>query len=368
MGATGNGRSWRDSVRLISLLAMLIAVLAALPGSRAGAAPKAPPGDPPGNNGTVKIDQSDVPDDDKGNEPIGDNCLFWLKFYNFDKDQTADVSFVAHPPTAGKDPLVDKNVLISDDPAGGGQDEDAVISYDLTSYFDGIKPHPQHGYHVKLTVTVKNADGSAVPGGVKHKVFWIKCTPAPATTLRISKALEGTGAGPFAFSVSCNHRPLDTTFTLAAGEKHDVTGVPPGTTCVATETDSKGATSSKVSENPPDDAADGKVKVAAGKPETVTFTNVFPGSGTTPPPSDSDLRGPSGGPSQAGETGGPGTPAAAPGATVLGENLSKPATAPLTLQTLPRTGAEPRPLTATGLWSLTAGGLALAAGRARRRR
>ncbi|HYH50888.1 MAG TPA: hypothetical protein VEG38_15185, partial [Acidimicrobiia bacterium] len=172
---------------------MATVLVGAMPGDRAGAAPKKTPGDPPGNNGTVKIDQSDVPDEDKGNEPIGDDCSFWLKFYNFDQGQLADITFAAHPPTGGKDPITDKGngfgqpgdgVLISDDPAGGGQDEDAVVPYNLTEYVQGLNAHEKHGYHIKLTTTIKNADGTAVPGGVKHKVFWIKCAPAAATTLR----------------------------------------------------------------------------------------------------------------------------------------------------------------------------------------
>ncbi|MCA1845492.1 MAG: DUF5979 domain-containing protein, partial [Actinobacteria bacterium] len=243
------------------LIALAVAVVGAMPGGPAGAASKkGPPGDPPGNNGTVKISRTDPADDpaydEKNNEPIGDNCYFWLRFFDFDQGQLADITFAAHPPTGGKDPITDKGngfgqpgpgVVISDDAAGGGQDDDAVLGYNLTDYVRDLKAQEQHGYHIKLTITVKNADGSEVPGGVKHKVFWIKCTPpaAPATpassTLRISKAQEGTGAGPFGFELRCTHSPLDRTFTLNAGEKLDIANVPPGTTCVVTETDAKGA-------------------------------------------------------------------------------------------------------------------------------
>jgi LPXTG-motif cell wall-anchored protein len=384
MGATHDGGFGRavSRIPLLLLVALLAVLIGAVPVSRAGAAQKTPPGDPPGNNGTVKIDQSDVPDEDKGNEPIGDNCIFWLKFYGFDQGQRADITFAAHPPTGGKDPITDRGngfgqpgpgVLISDDPAGGGQDEDAVVGYNLTDYVKDLTPQAQHGYHIKLTTTIHNADGSDVPGGVKHKVFWIKCTPAPATTLRISKALEGSGAGPFSFDLRCNHRVLDRTFTLQAGEKLDVTDVPPGTVCVVSETDAKGAQATRIVEDPPHGKADdGEVKVQAGTATIVKFTNVFPGAGSTPAPSDTDLRPASGGTAAgsggttggsagtAGTTGAPGT--VSTGSEVLGET----ATRPQATTTLPRTGTGVRPLAATGLWSLAAGGLALVAGRRRR--
>jgi hypothetical protein len=235
-------------------LLLLVALVVAVPGARAGAAPKA--GDPPGNNGTVKIDQSDPPDEDRGNEPIGDNCQFSLKFYGFDLNQKADITFTAHPPSGRKVLLVDKGDdgtgrLISDDAAGGGQDDDAVIPYDLTSAVQGLKA-AQHGYHIKLSVDVKEA-----PGGAKHKVFWIKCNPAPAASLRTASA-AGT----------------------------------PGTAGTAGTAGTTGAT-------------------------------------------------------------------AAPGTSVLGQGATTPA-AP---GALPRTGADPYPLLATGMWSLVAGGVALVAGR-----
>jgi len=378
MAAIKGHRLRRVVVRLLTLVTLSAAVLTVSPVGRAAAAHKTPPGDPPGNNGTIKVDRDGPADEDKGNEPIGDGCIIWLDFYNFDQGQTADITFTAQPPSGnGQTLIADKAVPISNDAAGGGQDRDAVIGYNLTTAVQGLKAQAQHGYHIKVS-----SDSLQAPGGAKHKVFWINCAPAPATTLRISKAVQGTGAGPFAFAVSCNHRPLDTTFTLQAGEKHDVTGVPPGTTCVATETDAKGAQSTTIAENPPSGPADGTVKVAAGTPETVTFTNVFPGSGATPAPSDSDLRGPNGSPSQpagtttggpsgtggstAGTTGGTGTPAPA-NPSVLGETVTRPGSAPLPA-TLPRTGDDPSALLALGLWAISAGGLARAAARGRLRR
>ena len=172
----------------------------------------------------------------RSNEPIGDNCYFWLKFYNFDAGQQADITFAAHPPTGGKARSSTRRRAhqLTTRPAAV-TDEDEIIAYNLTDYVSGLNPHPQHGYHIKLTTTIKDAQGNQVPGGVKHKVFWIKCTPPPAeetpqtqaaSTLRIAKAQEGTGEGPFAFELNCTHAPLNRTFTLKAGEKLDITDVP----------------------------------------------------------------------------------------------------------------------------------------------
>lgn len=380
------GRAFSRTLLLL-FVALIAAVSGAVPGDPAGAAKKAktPPGDPPGNNGTVKIDQSDVPDDDKGNEPIGENCYFWLKFYNFDQGQLADITFAAHPPTGGKDPITDKGNgfgqpgdgwEISNDPAGGGTDEDAVLPYNLTDYVRGLDPHPQRGYHIKLTTTIRNADKSAVPGGVKHKVFWIKCTPPPveqtptaqaSSTLRIAKAQEGTGEGPFAFDLNCTHAPLNQTFTLKAGEKLDIADVPAGTTCAVTETDAKGAQSTAITEDPPHGKADdGTVKTTADKSTIVTFKNKFPGTEVVAPPANEDIRPPAGTP--AGSGGNPGTgvggtnTATQPGTQVAGETL----TAPESAATLPRTGSEPRPLAVAGLSALAAGAALLVGGRRRR--
>ncbi len=363
-----------------TLLLVLVALVAAIavPGGQAGAAKKAPPGDPPGNNGTVKIEQGDETNGDLGNEPHGEDCRIWLEFYGFDEGQTADITFNAHAPTKAKDdnPLVsDKAVEISGDQAGGGPNDPDLVSreygYDLSAALVGVEPHPKQGYHIKLSIeNVKNKDGSSVPGGGKHKVFWLSpCQEdvAPPSTLRISKALEGTGQGPFAFELLCDHRPLNRTFTLQAGEKHDVADVPPGTTCTVTETDKKNAESTTVTEDPPHGKADdGEVKTNAGKATIVKFTNKFPGSGSTPAPSDNDIRPPAGTAAgtggTAGNTGGAGATTQEPGASVLGATQ----TAPEAAATLPRTGRDPRPLTAAGLSALAAGAALLAGSRRRR--
>jgi hypothetical protein len=337
--------SKRGIGRVLAVLALLLAVTAAGAGGQAAAAEKTPPGDPPGNNGTIKVKKADPSVDpeenNNANQPHIDGCVVWLSYSGFDQAQTADITFTAHPPSGTGEVLVaDKSVPVSNDPAGGGQDQDVVIAYNLTAAVKNLEHQQNQGYHIKVASDTKEA-----PGGAKQKVFWIDCAPAEATTLTVTKAVQGTGPGPFPFELRCNHRILDTTFTLAAGESKDVAGVPAGTTCVVNETDAKGATKTDVTENPPDDKADGKTKVVGGTPATMTFTNVFGQVAATP----------------AGNTSGTLTPTAVLGAT---ETNTGPATLPTDL---PRTGADPTPLVGAGLWSLSAGSLALVAARRLRR-
>ena len=365
---------------LLLLVAMVAAVAGAVPGSRAEAASKKkPPGDPPGNNGTIKIEQGNPANSDLGNEPHGENCEIWVEFYGFDKDQTADITFALQPPTKPKDSEVvfrypddqsKPGVPISDDAAGGGPNDpepDQTFSFKLSKALTGVEPHPQQGYHIKLSVDVREA-----PGASKHKVFWMApCPPeqqpppeteATASTLRIAKAQEGAGQGPYPFDLNCNHSPLNRTFTLKAGEKLDIANVPPGTTCVVTETDKKGAEATITEDPVTGDANDGEVTTVADKATIVTFKNKFPGNEVVAAPPDNDLRPAGSGGSPGASVGGTNT-AANPGTAVLGATE----TAPESAATLPRTGSDPRPLAAAGLWTLAAGGLALLAGRRPRR-
>jgi hypothetical protein len=133
---------------------------------------------PPGNNGTIKVD--DVPfDDAPDNEPhVG--CTFQVDFYGYDEgDLFADVTFESHPPTGPVVTLLTDTVFIGeDDNAGGGSEAGLDASETYTLDFTGIEPHPNQGFHVKLTI---NADGSQ-GADVKHKVFWVTGCPPPVTT------------------------------------------------------------------------------------------------------------------------------------------------------------------------------------------
>ena len=133
--------------------------------------------DPPGNNGTVKIDGVEF-DSHPDNEPhVG--CVFQVDFYGFDQgDLWANVNFAVQPPTGPFEPILTDTVFIGEDAAGGGTDLDNEAEYDLAGLLAGYAQHPEQGWHLKLTV---NAAG-AVGADVKHKVFWVTCTPPTSTT------------------------------------------------------------------------------------------------------------------------------------------------------------------------------------------
>jgi hypothetical protein len=165
--------------------------------------------DPPGNNGTVKIDGVDF-DDHPNNEPhVG--CVFQVDFYGFDAgDLFADVTFEVHPPTGDEVVLEDTDIFIGEDDNSGGGSEaglDASETYDLTSALAAFEPHPQQGWHVKLTV---HADGSQ-GADTKHKVFWV------------------TGCGPTTTSTTSTTTPgSTTTSTTEAGAGAPSTSAPAG--------------------------------------------------------------------------------------------------------------------------------------------
>ena len=133
-------------------------------------------GDPKGNNGTVKIGAVPLDKAPHANQPhVG--CSFSLRFFGFDKDQTADITFTGQAPTKAGTLLTQTAVPISDDAAGGGQDADAVLTYTASQLgLTGVAPAKQ-GWHVKVAVDVREA-----PGGAKQKVFWLQCPPPSRTT------------------------------------------------------------------------------------------------------------------------------------------------------------------------------------------
>jgi hypothetical protein len=152
--------------------------------------------DPPGNNGTVKVDGVEF-DDHLDNQPhVG--CIFENDFYGFDEgDLEAGVMFEAIPPTLPAPPVGDAAVLLTDtvdigeDPAGGGTDLDAHEEYDLTAALAGITPHPQQGWHVRLSV---NAEGS-IGADNKFKVFWVSGCETPGSTTTSTSTTSTTTSG-----------------------------------------------------------------------------------------------------------------------------------------------------------------------------
>ena len=171
-----NASRWRTLIGLIGMVAGALFLVGTIPGRAA-----ADPGGPAGNNGTVKIDGTDF-DSHPDNEPhVG--CVFQVDFYGYDLGQLfADVTFEVHPPTGNEVILEDNDIFIGEDDNSGGGSEaglDASRTYDLTTLLAEFEPHPEQGWHVKLTV---NADGSQ-GADVKHKTFWVTgCQPPPTTS------------------------------------------------------------------------------------------------------------------------------------------------------------------------------------------
>jgi LPXTG-motif cell wall-anchored protein len=223
-----NNRQWRTLIGLISMLVGAICLVASIPG-QAGAQP----GGPPGNNGTVKIDGVDF-DDHPDNEPhVG--CVFQVDFYGYDEgDLFADVTFKVHPPTGNEIILEDEDIFIGEDDNSGGGSEaglDASRTYDLTTALAGFEPHPEQGWHVKLTVNAEGSQGA----DVKHKVFWVTGCEVPPTTSTTSS------------TTSTTEKPTTTTESTTTTSSTTSTTEAPTTTTESTTTTTEKPTTTTTS-------------------------------------------------------------------------------------------------------------------------
>lgn len=132
---------------------------------------------PAGNNGTIKIDR--LPFDSHPNNEPHVGCTFQVDWYGFDEgpELFSDVTFTVHPPTGKPAVLLTDSVFIGeDDNSGGGSVAglDAEKEYNLASALLPYAPHPNQGWHVKLTVRSDGSQGA----NTKHKVFWVEgCAP-----------------------------------------------------------------------------------------------------------------------------------------------------------------------------------------------
>ena len=200
-------------------------VVGALLSGLASAAPN-----PPGNNGTIKVD--DVPFDDAPNNEPHVGCTFQVDFYGYDEgDLFADVVFEAHPPTGPVQVLLTDTVFIGEDDNSGGGSEaglDASETYMLD--FDGIQPHPNQGFHVKLTI---HADGSR-GADTKHKVFWVTGCP-PGTTTTTTTTLPPTS--------TTTSTTLPTSSTLPTTTSESTTTTKPSSSTSGTTSTSESTTS-----------------------------------------------------------------------------------------------------------------------------
>jgi len=302
----------------LGLLSMLLGAVMVVTPASAGAGD----GDPPGFNGTVKIDglyEIDGPGHtEKPNDPADDGtdtdphvrCAFELEFFGFDQGQTADITFTAIAPTGNGGVLsaTQTPVPISPDPAGGaGQDPDGTRKYPFSVIEDWnldqfTSMHEVHGWHVKLALTLYDADGKPTQ---KHKTFWLEecATPPPpgdTGSISVDKVLTGGAAGAqattaFPFTVSCtlDEEPValaagDAAFTLTgAATPKVINGLPVGATCTVTETDRMGAETTTVKVGDGTAVTDTDITTPAvtkGGTVMVTFTNDYPGGGPPPPP------------------------------------------------------------------------------------
>ena len=205
---------WKDVMTYIRLAASFFVILflliggiaqpltlsAADPPGNPGASQQQagnPGGDPPGNNGTIKVDNQPF-DTHPNNEPHVD-CRFDIDFYNYGQgdDIIASYQVDLHAPTNGGEKLrmlEDGTKFIGGDAAGGGTDHDGAVVIDLgpelqDAFDDGILPHPQQGYHVKLTIHAPHSLGA----DTKYKVFWVEACVQPPPQATTTPTLTATG-------------------------------------------------------------------------------------------------------------------------------------------------------------------------------
>lgn len=143
-----------------------------------------------GNNGTVKIAEADEVGT-PGNDPHV-SCSFAIEWYGYDEgpEFVSSVGFESQAPTADATIAVtgDTSVFVGGDAAGGGTDLDGREIYALS--FTGT-PHPQQGFHVKVTTTTPGSQGS----DKKFKTFWVQpCSVDPEPTEPTEPTEPGGGA------------------------------------------------------------------------------------------------------------------------------------------------------------------------------
>jgi LPXTG-motif cell wall-anchored protein len=142
--------------------------------------------------------------------------VFQVDFYGFDEgDLVADVTFESHPPTGPRQVLLTDEVFIGeDDNAGGGSQAGLDASATYTLDFAGIQPHPNQGFHVKLTV---HADGSQ-GADTKHKVFWVTgCAAGTTTTTTRGGGSSGTTTTTGTTTTGAGGQDTTTTTSSAGG-------------------------------------------------------------------------------------------------------------------------------------------------------
>jgi hypothetical protein len=301
---------------------------------------------PPGNNGTIKVD--DVPfDDAPDNEPhVG--CTFQVDFYGYDEgDLFADVTFESHPPTGPVVTLLTDTVFIGeDDNAGGGSEAGLDASETYTLDFTGIEPHPNQGFHVKLTI---NADGSQ-GADVKHKVFWVTgCPPVTTTTTSTTSSTTSTTA-PTTTSTTTTTLPTSSTWASTSSSTSSTTS---STTTSTTQPTSSSTTTSTTKPT-------SSSTTTTTQPTSSSTTSTTGASSTSGATSTSEVTTTS---RETTTSSVGGTGSSAPSSSVGGVSSTQPGGGVLAL-----TGRTAAPMAVAGLALLGLGAASLFAGMRRRRR
>ena len=141
--------------------------------------------------------------------------MFQVDFYGFDEgDLVADVTFESHPPTGPVQELLTDEVAIGEDDNAGGSQAGLDASATYTLDFAGIQPHPNQGFHVKLTV---HADGSQ-GADTKYKVFWVAgCAAGTTTTTTRGGGSSGTTTTRTTTTTRAGGRDTTTTTSASSG-------------------------------------------------------------------------------------------------------------------------------------------------------
>jgi LPXTG-motif cell wall-anchored protein len=352
-------RRRRAVIGLASMFGGAACLVATIPGQASA--------DPPGNNGTVKVDGEEF-DDHPDNEPhVG--CIFQVDWYGFDEgeDLFSHVTFEVHPPTGKPEVILEDEVFIGEDDNSGGGSEaglDASETYDLSTLLQAFEPHPNQGWHVKLTV---NNDGSQ-GADVKHKVFWVSgCETPPTTSTSTTSTTEkptttSTTEGP---TTSTTEKP--TTTSTTEGPTTTSTTEKPTTTSTT-----EGPTTSST-EGPTTSSTEGPTTTSTTEKPTTTSTTEGPTTSSTEGPTTSSTEGPT-----TSSTEGPTTSSTEGPTTSSTEATSTTAAAPSSSTTssavspageLPKTGGESQVLLiAAGLTLLVGGGALLASAKLEQKR
>jgi hypothetical protein len=128
--------------------------------------------------------------------------------------------------------LTDTVFIGEDDNAGGGSQAGLDASATYTLNFDGIQPHPNQGFHVKLTIHADGAQGA----DTKHKVFWVTgCPPGTTTTTSTTTTLPTTS--------TTTSTTLPTSSTLPTTTSESTTTTKPSSSTSGTTSTSESTTS-----------------------------------------------------------------------------------------------------------------------------